>query len=160
MQELPDQRWSVPFLDLDKLLFRVCFSTCKSANLSHSSHDWILTNFHKFCSQVGLSDFISKVTYFKHIFLVILPMRYRVFVGQKEGAGWSGEAGVWQEVDWEVVGEKGWRSNQVPKEAGDLRSPEGGCGLATGEKSLLTFREEKDTRRKMNKLRGGEREGR
>lgn len=51
-------------------------------------------------------------------------------------------------MDWEVVGERGWRSNQVPKETGDIRNPEGVCGLATGEKSLLTFKEEKDTKEK------------
>lgn len=31
--------------------------------------------------------------------------------------------------------ERGWRSCPVPKKADDLRSPEGGCGLATGEKA-------------------------
>lgn len=60
-----------------------------------------------------------------------------------------------------MVGDRGWRSNQVPKETGDIRNPEGVCGLATGEKSLLTFKGgEGHQGEKMNKLRGGEREGR
>ena len=56
------------------------------------------------------------------------------------------------------MGEKGWEGLSVLKEAGDLRSPEGGCGLATGKKASWALGRRRTTGGKMNKLRGGERE--
>lgn len=74
----------MPFLDLDKLLSEFAFQLAKAQ--TWLIHHCKLTNFlNQLCSQWGLSflDFIYKVTYFKHIFLAILPMLYRVLVGQK-----------------------------------------------------------------------------